>query len=259
MVTRLRAAGCVFAEEEASILREAATDDEDLVRMCARRVAGEPIEHIVGWVEFAGRRLAVGPGVFVPRKRSELLAAVGIAAAAERVRPVIVEPYCGAAPLAATIRDWLPDARVYATDVDETALRYARRNLGDPTSVYAGPDLTALPAALRGSVDVIVAVPPYVPDTALALMPHEAADHEPHRALLAGPDGLDHLTTLAAQAPQWLVDGGVLAMELNAEQMPAVIARAPHAELTVFADDDSHTVVVRLTFARPNRGENEVR
>lgn len=259
VVAQLRAAGCVFAEEEATILREAAADDADLTRLVARRVAGEPIEHLVGWVEFAGRRLAVGPGVFVPRRRSELLAAVAVGAAASRQRPVMVEPYCGAAPLASTVGAWMPTARVYATDIDDVALRCARRNLGADAGVLRGSGLAGLPAALRGRVDVIAAVPPYVPDAALALLPHEAADHEPRRALLAGADGLNHIGTLIAQAPGWLAADGVLAIEMNEEQAQmvtdpddrfptaALARRVLFARPVLYATDDSRTVVLALT------------
>lgn len=247
VVAQLRAAGCVFAEQEAQILMAAADDGAELSRLTARRVAGAPLEHIVGWVEFAGRRLAVGPGVFVPRKRSELLAAVTVASAATRERPRILEAYCGAAPLAATAQAWLRDARVYATDVDATALHYARRNLGEYAEIFRGVGLSGLPAALRGTIDVITAVPPYVPDNAVTLLPHEAADHEPHRALLAGPDGLDHLRALTEHAAEWLVHDGVLVMEMNEAQVRATVACAHGFRASVFADDDLSTVVLRLT------------
>jgi release factor glutamine methyltransferase len=73
IVTRLRAAGCVFAEEEARLLVAAARTPDDLAAMVERRAAGEPVEHVIGWAEFCGLRLAVDPGVFVPRRRTEFL------------------------------------------------------------------------------------------------------------------------------------------------------------------------------------------
>lgn len=252
MVAQLRAAGCVFAEDEATILRDAATDDraldeQELAVLCARRVAGEPLEHLVGWVDFAGHRLRVGSGVFVPRKRSELLAAVAVAALAPDRGAVFVEAYCGAAPIAATVRRWVPDAQVHATDIDLTALRFAYLNLGGSGSAYPGDGLDGLPASLRGSVDVIAAVPPYVPDDAVDLLPHEAADHEPRRALLAGADGLDHFRRLVRDAPQWLVAGGLLAIEVNRVQVPPVVAAASHFDPQIVAHRDSQTVVLTLT------------
>ncbi|MFT4125722.1 MAG: SAM-dependent methyltransferase [Gordonia sp. (in: high G+C Gram-positive bacteria)] len=246
LVATLRAAGCVFAAEEAAILRESVTGPAHLDVLCRRRVAGEPLEHLVGWVQFAGRRLSVGPGVFIPRQRSELVAAVAIAAAAAVRGPVVVvEAYCGAAPLAATVQEYVPDARVHAVDIDERALAHARRNLGDRAGVWCGDGLSALPEVLRGAVTVIAAVPPYVPDDALDLLPHESADHEPHRALLGGTDGLDHVHRLIDEAHDWLAPGGHLAIELNSAQAETVVA--PRYRTTVFHDDDGQTAVLRLT------------
>jgi release factor glutamine methyltransferase len=244
LVTALRRAGCVFAEEEASILRESARDTGELERFLARRIAGEPLEHIVGWVEFAGRRLSVGPGVFVPRKRSEMIAAVTIAHGATVRRPLIVEAFSGVAPIAATAQAWLPDADVHATDIDDRALRYARRNLLGHGHVHRGDGLSGLPTCFVGAVSVIAAVPPYVPDAAIDLMPREAADHEPRAALTAGADGLDHIRGLVAAASRYLADDGVLALEMNLAQAPAAAALAPDARTEVIEGPDGQTAVL---------------
>lgn len=247
LVMALRRAGCVYAEQEARILRESAVGIDELHALSARRIAGEPLEHLVGWVEFAGRRLAVGPGVFVSRRRSELLAAVTIALAVEQPGPVIVEAFCGIAPIAATTLAWVPSARVVATDIDGTALHYARANLGESGATYRGTGLTGLPRGCEGAVTVVAAVAPYVPDAALHLLPHESADHEPRRALSGGADGLDHIRALLAAAPRWLADGGAVAMEMNVAQTPIVRASMPGARAGVFHGRDGQTDVLVLT------------
>lgn len=247
---RLRAAGCVFAEEEADVLLASTTDPAVLAERTARRVAGEPLEHVVGSVEFGDLHLSVGPGVFVPRRRTLLLARLAVEEATRRlqarVRPVVVEAFCGVAPVASTVRAGVPAARVHAIDRDERALEHARRNLADAgvhqgsvlavgdvreESVHEGSVLAGLPLALRGTVDVIAAVPPYVPDAELDLLPHEAREHEPAAALLGGADGLDLVTALMDQAQAFLRPDGALLIELNEAQAPRAAARAAGAGL----------------------------
>lgn len=229
MAERLRAAGCVFAEDEARLLIAARGSLDALV---ARRVAGEPLEYVLGWARFCGRRIAVEPGVFVPRRRTELLAREAVAAAARAdSAPVLVELCCGAAAVAAVVAAEVPGTRVCAADVDPTAVRCARRNLraGD---VYVGDLYAALPESLRGHVDVLVANAPYVPTEAIALMPPEARLHEPLVALDGGPDGLDVQRRVIADAPSWLVPGGgALLIETSVEQAPVTAALMTDAGL----------------------------
>src|SRR6266702_3493316 len=101
VVTRLRAAGCVFAEDEARLLIAAAATPADLTAMVARRVAGLPLEHVLGWAEFCGLRIAIDPGVFVPRRRTELL--VRQAAALTRSQDVVVDLCCGSGAVGAAL------------------------------------------------------------------------------------------------------------------------------------------------------------
>lgn len=190
VVTRLRDAGCVFAEDEAALLVEHAGSPEQLDDLVAQRAAGTPLEHVVGWAEFAGLRVAVGPGVFVPRRRSELLAAETLAVARRAgERPVVVELCCGAGAIAAAVTTTLPRAEVHAVDIDEAAVTYARRNL-PAAQVYRGDLYGPLPSRLRGRLDVIVANAPYVPSDEIRLMPAEARHHEPRVALDGGADGV---------------------------------------------------------------------
>jgi release factor glutamine methyltransferase len=211
LAARLRAAGCVFAEDEARLLVGTGLVDDALEELVARRLAGEPLETVLGWVDFAGRRLVVVPGVFVPRRRTELLARL----AAEHAdgSGILLELCCGVAPVAAVV----PAAVVHASDVDPAALECARRNVPHGT-VHLSDLYAALPDALRGRVDVLVANAPYVPTDRIALMPPEARDHEPAVALDGGPDGADLHRRIARGAPDWLAPGGVLLVETSPAQ-----------------------------------------
>ncbi|MGR2752364.1 SAM-dependent methyltransferase [Agromyces arachidis] len=226
LAARLRASGSVFAEDEAAALRSTARDSGELERMARRREAGEPLEHVVGWVGFGRLRLSVGPDVFVPRQRSLLLARAAVRALRDRRDPVMLEAYCGVAPIAASVALERPDAEVHAADVDPVALGYARRNLPASAGVHRSVALAGLPAELRGRCSVVAAVPPYVPASALGLMPREAREHEPTAAITAGADGLDHVRALIAQAAEWVGADGCVLVELHRSQYRAAAAEA---------------------------------
>jgi release factor glutamine methyltransferase len=217
VVARLRAAGCVFAEEEAALLVAEATGPAELEALVARRVAGDPLEQVLGWASFCGLRLAVEPGVFVPRGRTEFLAREAIA----RARPgaVVLDLCCGSGALAAAVAAAVPGVEVHAADVEPAAVRCARRNLPG-AQVHEGDLFEPLPPELRGRVDVLVANVPYVPTGEVALMPPEARDHEPRRALDGGGDGLDVLRRLAAETGDWLAPGGALLSEVSGRPRP---------------------------------------
>ena len=224
----LRAAGCVFADDEARLLVDAARTPAELDALVRRRVAGEPLEHLLGWAEFCGLRIAVGPGVFVPRRRTELL--VRLATPLLRPGDVVVELCCGAAAVATALVAAVPGIVPHAVDIDSAAVACARRNLGDGR-VYEGDLDAPLPASLRGRVAVVVANAPYVPTNAIALMPPEARDHEPRVALDGGADGLDAQRRVAAAAPRWLAPGGILLIETSARQAPSTAAAIAAAGL----------------------------
>ncbi|GAA1744975.1 putative protein N(5)-glutamine methyltransferase [Luedemannella helvata] len=246
LVARLRAAGCVFAEDEAALLVAAAASEAELDALSARRIAGEPLEHVIGWVEFRGLRVAVEPGVFVPRQRTAFL--VDRAAAVARPGSVVVDLCCGAGAIGAALADAVPGVELYAADIDPAAVRCARRNLaGVAAGVFEGDLFEPLPAGLRGRVDVLVANVPYVPSDEVALMPPEARDHEPRASLDGGADGLDVLRRLAAGAGGWLAPGGHLLVEAGERQAPTAVAiMAGHGlrAAVVTADDEYATVVV---------------
>ena len=225
---RLRAAGCVFAEDEARLLLAAARTPAELAGLAARRIAGEPLEHLLGWAAFRGLRIHVEPGVFVPRRRTELLVeeAVRLAPA----RPVAVDLCCGSGAVGAALAAELDLAELHAADLDPAAVRCAHRNV--PGHVHEGDLYRALPAGLRGRVDILVANAPYVPTDAVALMPPEARLHEPHLALDGGPDGLDIARRVVTEAPDWLAPGGHLLIETSERQAPVLIRAATGAGMT---------------------------
>ncbi len=226
LTARLRAVGCVFAEQEAAELFAAAPDPAHREELLRRREAGEPLEQVVGQVVFGTLRLSVGAGVFVPRQRSLLLARAATAAARRQREPVLLEAFAGVAPVAAAVRSAVPSVEVHASDVDDRALRHAAINLGDHLALHRGDVLTALPRSLRSRVTLLVAVPPYVPVTARDQLSREARDYEPARALFGGPDGLAHVRSLLDQVEPWLAPDGQVLVELHRDQWPAAAAHA---------------------------------
>jgi release factor glutamine methyltransferase len=223
IVHRLRSAGCVYAEDEAQLLISSALSPDHLLDMLEQRLAGHPLEHVLGWAEFCGLRVAVATDVFVPRRRTEFLA--GQAAALVRPpRAVVVDLCCGSGAVGlAMISAAGARAKIelHAVDIDARALQCARHNLAATDAlVYEGDLCQPLPARLRGRVNILVANAPYVPTDAIDLLPVEAREYEPRTALDGGTDGLDVHRRLAALAPEWLVPGGHLLVETSELQAP---------------------------------------
>ncbi len=230
IVARLRAAGCVFAEDEARLLMSAARTPADLAAMVDRRAAGEPLEHVLGWAEFCGLRIAVDPGVFVPRRRTEFLVGQAVSLVRQAValggpRPVVVvDLCCGSAAVGAALAAALDRVELHAADIDPAAVACARRNVTAVGGrVYEGDLYQPLPAAVRGRVDVLAANVPYVPTEEVRLLPPEARTYESRAALDGGPDGLDVLRRVAAAAPHWLAPGGHLLTETSERQAPLAV------------------------------------
>ncbi|MBW0253196.1 putative protein N(5)-glutamine methyltransferase [Cellulomonas sp. PS-H5] len=268
LVARLRAAGCVFAEDEAALLVAEARDAAELDAMTARRVAGEPLEQVVGWAEFRGLRIGVEPGVFVPRARTGLLVREAVRAlrggagsaigamgvtGATGARPVVVDLCCGTGAVGLAVAAEHPGVALWAVDLDPAAVACARRNaaaLGPADATVLLGDLDApLPAELEGRVDVLVANAPYVPTAEIAHMPTEARDHEPRVALDGGADGVDLHRRVAASAPRWLAPGGHLLIETSVRQAGDTAAACEGQGLTVRVvhDDDLDGTVVIAT------------
>ena len=260
LTARLRAAGCVFAEQEAALLRAGASTPAALEDMVRSRVDGVPLEHVLGWVEFAGLRVDVDPGVFVPRRRTELLVREATRLArGVRGSTVVVDLCCGSGALGvavtaglggalgSTLGSTLGDVDLYAVDVDPAAVRCARRNVAACGGrVYEGDLFEPLPAAVHGRVDLVLANVPYVPSAEIALMPPEARRYEARVALDGGDDGLDVLRRAAAEARGWLVAGGHLLVETSPRQAPQAADVLARGGLTprVTSDDVGGTVVV---------------
>lgn len=250
LVARLRAAGCVYAEDEAALISESALGDPaELERLVAARVAGRPLEHLLGWAAFDGLRIEVDDGVFVPRQRTLLLVDL-----ADDLAPdggTVVDLCCGSGALLAALRARRPDLDGHAADLDPAAVAVARRNL-PPDRVHEGDLYAALPADLQGRVDVLLVNAPYVPTDELDRMPSEARDHEHRVALDGGGDGLDvhrRVATGAAGAdgsPGWLAPGGLLLIEVAPMQVDTAtsVFAAAGLEAAVAEDPDRDATAV---------------
>jgi release factor glutamine methyltransferase len=240
VVARLRAAGCVFAEDEAALLLEAAGTTDELDRLVARRVVGEPLEQILGWALFRGLRIRVDPGVFVPRLRTEFLVETTLAHLAERTGPLLVlDLCCGSGAAGAAVEAARGDVTVVAADIDPRSVACARRNLGRREgraegagdegraggerreNVFEGDLFDALPPAYRGRFDAIIANAPYVPTDEIDFMPRDARLHEPLTALDGGLGGTAIQARIAHAAAGWLRPGGLLVIETSERQAPA--------------------------------------
>lgn len=254
LVRRLRSAGCVYAEDEARLLASAALSPAELTSMVERRIAGLPLEHVLGWAEFCGLRIAVDPGVFVPRARTGLLVRQAVAllnGAGEPddgVRPpaVVVDLCCGSGAVGAAIAASVHAVVVHASDVEPAAVRCARRNI-EPRGghVHEGDLYGPLPGTLRGRVDILAVNAPYVPTGSIRTMPPEARLHEPRICLDGGYDGLDVQRRVIAGAPEWLARRGHLLIETSRDQadqtlrlmatagLRATVANDPELDATV--------------------------
>ena len=229
--TRLRAAGCVFAEEEAALLLGSTDDPAELERRTQLRVDGLPLEHVLGWAEFHGRRYLVAPGVFVPRPRTEHLVDLAIA----RGGRTVLDLCCGSGAIGAAVADAL-GAELYSAELDPVAVAVARQNV---PRVFEGDLYDPLPRGLL--FDLIVVIAPYVPTEEIALLPHEARDFEPLLALDGGDDGLDLVRRILGEAGNWLAPGGALLTEVSEDQAEAVVEIAAGYGLRAEIDE---TVVI---------------
>jgi release factor glutamine methyltransferase len=234
VAARLRAAGCVFAEEEAALLVAEGRPPAELDAMVRRRAAGQPLEYVLGWADFCGLRLEVDPGVFVPRHRTQFLAVEAAAlAAAAAAGPVVIDLGCGTGALGAVVASTVPGVALHASDIDPVAVRCARRNLARfGAHVTEGDLFDALPPGLEGTVDVLIANAPYVPTDEIRFLPAEARDHEARVALDGGADGLRVLRRVIAAAPTWLAPGGSMLCESTGDQVPALVDALGRVGLT---------------------------
>lgn len=200
--------------------------------LVVRRAAREPLQHLVGTAWFRHVSVEVGPGVFVPRPETELLAGWAIDRAREAVAagevPLVVDLCTGSGVIARSIADEVPEARVLAVELDPAAHAWAERNLAGTGVELRLGDLATAFDDLAGRVDVLVSNPPYVPLEAWESVALEARDHDPHLALFSGDDGLDAIRVIADRGLVLLRPGGVVGVEhadAQGESAPAVFSR----------------------------------
>lgn len=249
----LRAAGCVFAEDEARLLLANAATPAELARNIARRIAGFPLEHILGWVDFCGVRVSVSSGVFVPRRRTEFLVHQAVAHTAPGA--VVLDLCCGCGALGMALHAALAGIRLYAADIDPAALRCARDNLAPIGGTVFGGDLfEALPPELRGRIDTLLCNAPYVPTGALRTMPPEARDHEPPASLDGGADGLAVQRRVAEGAAHWLAPGGRIFLETGVDQAERTAALLSSCGLVPRITGSAEFLATVVMAVRPPHG-----
>ncbi len=250
VVARLRAVGCVFAEDEAALLMsEWEGDDFAIEAAVAERESGVPLEQILGWAEFAGLKIGLLPGVFVPRRRTELVSRWGAELAPQG--GTVVDLCCGSGAVAAAIAHQRPDLTVIASDVDPVAYATAFRNL-EPygADAYLSDMDASLPRTLRRAVDVVTACPPYVPTLQIAMMPPEARDHEPHSALDGGETGVELQASVFEAAMRLLGPGGHCVVETSDHLADETLAAAEAAGLAARTEEDDELGAVVVVARR---------
>ncbi|WP_308159113.1 putative protein N(5)-glutamine methyltransferase [Curtobacterium sp. ISL-83] len=251
LAARLRAAGSVFAEDEADLLLEAGDGDAVRLRsLLQRRLGGEPLEYVLGWAAFDGHRIRVTPGVFVPRARTTVV----VKQAARRLSRYdrVVDLCCGAGAISVALLGRVGALDLVAVDVDPDAVEVAAENVGDRGIVVAGDLFAPLPDRFRGVVDVIAVNAPYVPTSAIAMMPTEARDHEHRVALDGGTDGLDLHRRIAAESGVWVRPGGAVVIEVSVAQAPASAELFRAAGFVVSVESDVDVDGTCVVATRPS-------
>ena len=242
----LREAGCVAAADEASELLRCAEQGGDLEAMVARRQSGEPLAWITGHTTFCGIDILMDAGVFVPRWQSESLATR--AALLVGAWGTAIDLCTGSGAIAKVLQSARPRATIVATELDPAAARCARRN---GVTVYQGDLDEPLPRALKGTIDVMCGVLPYVPTEGLHLLPRDVLEFEPRRSLDGGPGGLKQLARAVARSVTWTRGGGWLLLEAGSDQVGGLadlMETSGYVDLDVIrdADDDPRGMAGRL-------------
>jgi release factor glutamine methyltransferase len=265
-VSGLRGGDLVASQREAAPTSAIKRVDE----MVRRRVAGEPLQYVLGEWEFRGIDVFVDPRVLIPRPETEVTAQVAIDAVAAlgarrgRANPwsgahtefTVVDLGTGSGAIAIALAAELPDAEVWATDVSEDALAVARANVAGAGSVATrirlarGDWFDALPGDLRGRIRAAVANPPYIADHEVESLPPEVVDHEPRSALVSGPTGLEAIAHIVREAPEWLEANGVLVVEIAPTQADAVVELARQAGFAEARVEPDLTARDRVLVAR---------
>jgi release factor glutamine methyltransferase len=218
LVARLRSAGCVAPSEEADELIDAAAGSQELLeRLATRRIAGEPLAWVTGAVTFAGHRVRIHPGVYVPRQQSELLVRRAIELLPDD--GLATDLCTGSGAIALALARARPGARVVGTELDPDACLCAMEN---GVQVLRGDLAEPIPAGLQGRIDVVIGVVPYVPSREIQFLPRDVREHEPRLALDGGTDGIRLLAAAVQAAGKLLHPGGTLLLELGGDQDQAL-------------------------------------
>ncbi|MGH2719996.1 MAG: peptide chain release factor N(5)-glutamine methyltransferase [Actinomycetota bacterium] len=229
----------LFSDPLAAVPAEAAARFAELV---GRRAAGEPLQYLTASQSFRRLELAVGPGVLVPRPETEVVVERALGHVAGAPGPLVVDLCTGSGAVALAIATERPDAVVWATELSAEAAAWARLNaerIGAPNLTIVDGDLFGpLPPDLHGSVDLVVANPPYLSEAELAATAPDVRDHEPQLATVAGPSGLEVAGRIAGEAAGWLRPGGWLVLETHPGQAARLLAlMAPrYADAAVLPD-----------------------
>jgi release factor glutamine methyltransferase len=184
--------------------------------LVARRAARVPLQHLTGSAAFRYLEVAVGPGVFVPRPETEVVAGWCVDALREPARthtPIVVDLCTGSGAIALSIAQEVRGATVHAVERESAAHAWAQRNTTGTRVIVHHADAAEALRELDGTVDLVVANPPYLPDAARDQVDPEVRDHDPDAALWGGPDGLDGPAMIEAAARRLLRDGGLVAVE----------------------------------------------
>jgi len=225
--------------------------------MVKRRLTGEPVPLIIGYIQFAGMRISVSKGVFIPRNSSELMAKE----AARRLRPrsqaLAVDIATGAGPVALVVARRAPHATVIGVDISGRAVKLAAANAARlrvrNASFLRSDMLQGLPKKLRGQVDVFTIHPPYVRRREVAELPTEIKGFEPRHTLNDGsPDGLGLVRLLADSAPAWLRPGGWILIEVSPDrslEVRRIMRRAGYTSVKSLHDRVGATRVITARLA----------
>jgi release factor glutamine methyltransferase len=242
----LARAGCVAADEEAAELLAAAGGERSkLISLVHRRLRGEPLAWVTGHVAFGELVVTIEPGVYVPRWQSLELAARAAARLPEEGGAI--DLCTGSGAIAAALQLRRPSARVVGTDIDPAAVACARAN---GVEALRGDLFGPVPSEFRGTTDVVVAVVPYVPTSALQYLPHDVRSNEAPSHYHGGPDGTDLLRRVVRDAPNFLRPGGSLLLELGGEQAAVVgsqMEERGYGHIEEWADEDGDVRGIEAT------------
>jgi release factor glutamine methyltransferase len=199
--------------------------ERDCESLAVRRAGGEPLQYVTGMAGFRRLEVAVGPGVFIPRPETELVAERAMQLLPQHGR--LVDVGTGSGAIALAVADERPDAEVFATESSRRAFQWAVRNrdeLAKDVNIAYCDLLDGLPRDLEGSFDVIVSNPPYIDRSDSAALPAEVREYEPSSALFAADGGLDVIIRLADASLEWLKPLGRLVIEIGSHQAQSVRA-----------------------------------